>query len=352
MRTSSRILTRLAVSFAAGSALVPAPSLAEINVVASIKPVHSLVAGVMQGIGEPVLLVKSGGSEHGYSARPSEARSLEQAEVVFWVGEPLETFLLKPLQALAGNAKIVELWQVPGVTLLAAREGGVWEAHEHGDEHVSPGVDRSGRQHLDEHEHQGGHAEPGGYEHSEAQNEAAQQPPHGQTDMHIWLDPRNAEALTAGIAAALGDADPPNASIYEANAERLRQQLDELDHSLQDRLVAVANRPYVVFHDAYQYFERRYGVRAVGALTINPTLQPSARRLLEIQGRLEQLNAACVFAEPQFEPALVETVLEGTSAKKGLLDPLGADLEAGPEQYFQLMYRLADSLVSCLGEAK
>ena len=140
--------------------------------------------------------------------------------------------------------------------------------------------------------------------------------------------------------------------IYRANAERLRQQLDELDRSLQDRLVAVADRPYVVFHDAYQYFERRYGVRAVGALTINPTLQPSARRLLEIQGRLEQLNAACVFAEPQFEPALVETVLEGTSARKGLLDPLGADLEAGPEQYFQLMYRLADSLVSCLGTAQ
>ena len=126
--------------------MVPAPGLAEINVVASIKPVHSLVAGVMQGIGEPVLLVKSGGSEHGYSVRPSEARSLEQAEVVFWVGEPLETFLLKPLQALAGNAKIVELWQVPGLTLLAAREGGVWEAHEHGDEQVRPVVDRSGRQ--------------------------------------------------------------------------------------------------------------------------------------------------------------------------------------------------------------
>jgi zinc transport system substrate-binding protein len=327
-----RALTRLAVLLGAGSALVPTPGLAEIDVVASIKPLHSLVAGVMQGIGEPVLVVKGGGSEHGYSVRPSAARSLEQAEVVFWVGEPLETFLIKPLQALAGHARIVALWEVPGLTLLAARAGGMWESHDD--------------------THAGDHAQPHEYEGSEAENEAAEEPAHGQTDMHIWLDPGNAKVLTAAIAAALGDADPPNASIYRGNAERMRQQLDELDRSLEDRLMAVGDRPYVVFHDAYQYFERRYEMRAVGAITINPTLRPSARRLQEIQDRLQQLNAACVFAEPQFEPALVDTVLEGTGARKGLLDPLGADLDAGPEQYFQLMSRLADSLIDCLGESQ
>jgi zinc transport system substrate-binding protein len=170
--------------------------------------------------------------------------------------------------------------------------------------------------------------------------------------MHIWLDPGNAKVLTGAIAAALGDADPPNASIYQANAEQLRERLEELDRSLEDRLTTVADRPYVVFHDAYQYFERRYGVKAVGAITINPTVRPSARRLREIQGQLEELNAACVFAEPQFEPALVDTVIEGTSARKGVLDPLGADLEAGPEQYFELLDGLADSLISCLGTAQ
>ena len=230
--------------------------------------------------------------------------------MVFWVGEPLETFLLKPLQALAGNAKIVELWRStrphPPCGPRRRRVGKPTSTATSMSAPVSIGAGASTPMSMST---KAGHAEPGGYEHSQAQNEAAEQHPHGQTDMHIWLDPRNAEALAAGIAAALGDADPPNASIYRANAERLRHQLDELDRSLQDRLVAVADRPYVVFHDAYQYFERRYGVRAVGALTINPTLQPSARRLLEIQGRLEQLNAACVFAEPQFEPALVETVL-------------------------------------------
>jgi zinc transport system substrate-binding protein len=151
---------------------------------------------------------------------------------------------------------------------------------------------------------------------------------------------------------ALADADPSNAATYQANAERLRQRLDELDRSLRDRLAAVTDRPYVVFHDGYQYFEHRYGVRAVGAITINPTVRPSAQRLGEIHERLERLDAACVFAEPQFEPTLVDTVIEGTSAKKGVLDPLGAALDAGPAQYFELLNSLGSSLIDCLGTAK
>jgi zinc transport system substrate-binding protein len=175
---------------------------------------------------------------------------------------------------------------------------------------------------------------------------------HGETDMHVWLDPGNAKALAEAIANTLADADPDHGAIYRANAERLRQRLDELDRSLEDRLASVADRPYVVFHDAYQYFEHRYGVKAVGAITINPTVRPSAQRLREIHARLEQLDAACVFAEPQFEPTLVETLIEGTSAKRGVLDPLGAAADAGPNHYFQLLNGLADSLVDCLGTEK
>jgi zinc transport system substrate-binding protein len=325
---------------------------AEIDVVASIKPVHALIAGVMQGIGEPVLLVKGTGSEHSYSLRPSEARALEQAEVVFWVGETMETFLIKPLRALAGSAKVVELWQVPGLTLLATREGGMWETHEHDDEHASADASYRNSERAEEHEDEGEHAvmREGESEYAEAGHEADHA--HGETDMHIWLDPGNAKVLAGAIAIALSDADPSNAAIYQINAERLRQQLDELDRSLQDRLATVADRPYVVFHDGYQYFEHRYGVNAVGAITINPTVRPSAQRLREIHERLEQLDAACVFAEPQFEPTLVDTVIEGTSAKKGVLDPLGAALDAGPDQYFELLNNLADSLINCLGTAK
>ena len=176
--------------------------------------------------------------------------------------------------------------------------------------------------------------------HGEVEHRAAHHA-QGETDMHIWLDPGNAKVLAAAIASALGEADPSNAAAYHANAERLRERLDELDRSLEDRLATVADRPYVVFHDAYHNFEHRYGVKAVGAITINPTVRPSAQRLAEIREQLEQLDAACVFAEPQFEPTLVETVIEGTSAQTGVLDPLGAALDAGPDQYFQLMNGLA-----------
>jgi zinc transport system substrate-binding protein len=301
-------------------------------VVASIKPVHSLVTGVMAGRGEPVLLVQATGSEHSYSLRPSQAWALDQADVVFWIGETMETFLIKPLQALSANAKVVALWQTPGLNLLPTREGGMWEERDHGDEHAD------------------GDAGHGEAEQAEAHQEGEHA--HGETDMHVWLDPGNAKALVAAIATTLSDADPRNASTYQTNAARLDQRLDELDRSLRSRLAAVADRPYVVFHDAYQYFERRYGVSAVGAITINPTLQPGARRLGAIRERLEHLDAACVFAEPQFEPALVDTLIEGTSAGKGVLDPLGAALEEGPDQYFGLMHGLADSLVECLGTAK
>jgi zinc transport system substrate-binding protein len=329
----------LSVGCTGGSAL----GAAEIDVVVSIKPVHSLVAGVMEGVGEPALLVKGTGSEHSYSLRPSEARALDQAEVVFWVGETMETFLIKPLEALAGDARDVELWEVPGLTLLPPREGGMWEAHEHGDEHADA---NSEGEH--EHEGEGAHAEAHEDEGAHAEADHA----HGETDLHVWLDPGNAGVMTAAIASVLSEADPENATVYRANAARLRQQLDELDRSLEDRLAAVADRPYVVFHDAYQYFEHRYGVKAVGAIAINPTLRPSAQRLDEIHERLEQLDAGCVFAEPQFEPALVDTVIEGTNARKGVLDPLGAALDTGPDQYFQLMNGLADSLVNCLGRTQ
>jgi zinc transport system substrate-binding protein len=295
----------------------------EIQVVASIKPIHSLVAGVMQGVGEPVLLVKGAASPHSYSMRPSEARAVEESDVVFWVGEGLETFLVKPLQALAAGADVVELSEAQGVHLLRTREGGVWDEHQHED-------------HGDEQQAEHGH----GDEHV-----------HGAFDMHLWLDPHNAEAMVGAIVAALSQADPDHATIYQRNGSRLHGQLEQLDETLSTRLKPVRDRPFVVFHDAYQYFQNRYGLDGVGAISVDPGRRPGAQRLQEIRHRLEELDAACVFAEPQFEPALVDTVIEGTSTRKGVLDPLGANLAAGPEQYFRVMNGLADSVIDCLGTA-
>jgi zinc transport system substrate-binding protein len=303
---------------------------AEVRVVASIKPLHSLVAGVMQDVAAPVLLVKGAGSPHTYSLRPSEARALAAADVVFWVGAGLEAFLVKPVHALAGNAEVLALSEAPGVHLLATREGGMWEAHEH-DDHAEQHVGNHDAEHERGEEH--GHA-------------------HGQFDMHVWLDPRNAEAMVGAIVATLSDADPDNAATYQSNGDSLRQRLQDLHQSLTTGLEPVRDRPFVVFHDAYHYFENRYGLNAVGSIAVDPGRRPGAQRLAEIQHRLEELDAACVFAEPQFEPALVDTVIEGTSARKGVLDPLGASLDDGPDQYFQLMNGLAASLVGCLGPAR
>jgi zinc transport system substrate-binding protein len=295
-----------------GATLLPSLAIAAApDVVVSIKPIHSLVAGVMAGVGEPQLIVSGGSSPHVYSLRPSDARKLDGAQLVFWVGPILEGFLEKPLTSLAGKAEIVELDYAPGVALLPARHGGDWEAD--GDEHA--------------------HAA-----------SAAEQ------DGHLWLDPENAKAIVRLAEAKIAALDPANAPRYASNAAALAQRLDALDARLRQRLAPVRGRPFVVFHDAYQYLERRYGLKAIGSITVSPEHLPGAQRIQAIHAKVAALGAACVFSEPQFEPRLVGTVIEGTHARTGVLDPEGASLHAGPELYFTLVDDLADALVTCLGQ--
>lgn len=314
---SVRSFRRTLLALAAPLLLATAAA-AEPQVVASIRPVHSLVAGVMQGVGEPVLLLSGAASPHDYSLRPSDARALENATAIFWVGEGLEAFLAKPLGTLAGAARIVALGEAEGIALLPTRAGGIRHEEAHEEE-----------PHAEEHEHEDDHE-------------------HGAHDMHLWLDPDNAAAMVDAIVGALAAVDPANGTRYEANGRELRARLAALDEALREQLAPVADRPFVVFHDAYQYFVQRYGLNEVGAITVDPQRRPGAQRLTEIRARLQELGAACVFAEPQFEPAVVDTVIEGSAARKGVLDPLGATLEAGPEQYFLLLHGLAGALVDCL----
>lgn len=295
-----------------------------VKVVASVKPIHSLVAGVMKGVAEPSLLVKGAASPHSFNLRPSDARALNQADLVFWVGEDLETFLTKPIQSLAGKAQSVALMETSGLTLLPTREGGAWEKHE------DHGHDDHGH---DDHAHEAGH----GDEHE-----------HGEHDAHVWLDVGNARKMVAAIAGKLSERDSANAARYQANAASLTERLTALDAELKTTLAPVKDRPFVVFHDAYHYLEHRYGLNAVGAITVSPDQRPSAQRLSQLRSKISSLDAACVFAEPQFEPTLVATVVEKTPAKRGTLDPLGAALDDGPELYFTLMRGMAASLVSCL----
>jgi len=295
-------------------------------VVASVKPVHSLVASVMAGVREPALLVKGAASPHTYSLTPSDAAALENADLVFWVGEGFELFLAKPLQSLSDESRIVELADIDGLVLLPPREGGLWEPHmdEHAeDEHAED--EHVGEEHAEDEHHE-----------------------HGAFDGHLWLDPRNAKLMAAEIARVLSERDPEHADIYKRNGDILQAELDALDAEMAARLAPVKRVPFIVFHDAYQYFEKRYGLAAVGSIMVSPEQPPGARRLQEIQEKIAAHGARCVFREPNFEPALVDTVIAGTTARPGVLDPEGASLTEGADLYFGLLRGIADSLRSCL----
>jgi zinc transport system substrate-binding protein len=286
------------------------------TVVASILPIHSLVAGVMDGIGTPHLLLPGGASPHAYALRPSDARQLAEARVVFWVGEALETFLERPLVTLARKARVFEVLETKGLVRLSLRSGGLWE---------SDAVDSAGRKENEPEDHH-----------------------HKGIDAHVWLDPANARMITAAAAAALAEVDPANAARYAANVRAMDDRLRALDSRLKNALQPVKNKSYIVFHDAYQYLERRYGLGAAGAVTVSPGRSPGARRLIEIRERIRSANAACVFIEPQFEPRIAQTVVEDTGARVAVLDPLGATLTPGKDAYFALMEGLAAALVRCL----
>ncbi len=318
----------LAAVLAAAAALpahAEAPAHAQApKVVVSIKPIHSLVASVMHGVGEPTLLVRGGASPHSYTMKPSDAKALSAADLVVWVGPELESFLEKPLRANAPRATLLTLMDLKGLTLLETREGGAWDAHDHGK--------KRGHGHQD-HDHK---------DHDHADE-------HGELNTHIWLDPANARAIVEAAAEALAAGDPANAEAYRKNADRKLQELDALDAELKAALAPVKDKPFVVFHDAYQYFEARYGLSAVGSITVSPDRRPSAKRLSAIRAKIGGLGAACVFAEPQFEPTLVRTVVEGTKARTGVLDPEGSELPEGEALYPTLMRNLAASLRGCLG---
>lgn len=275
------------------------------QVLATIKPVHALVAAVMGR--SPELLIQGAQSEHAYALKPSDARRIESARLIFEIGPDLETYLERPLATLAPHATVVVLERAPGVRLLPARRGGLWEDGSDGD---------------------------------------------GPTDPHIWLDPENAIAMTRAIAAALSRADPARAPLYAVNARRQIAMLAALERELAARLAPLRGRPYIVFHDGYQYFERRFGLASVGAVTVAPDRPIGPRRVSLLRARIAQGGIACVFREPQFPPALIATLVEGSRTRTGVLDPLGAALAPGPGLYAKLLRGLDESLATCLAKTR
>lgn len=272
------------------------------EVVVTIQPLHSLVAGVMHGVGEPRLLVQGGASPHDFALKPSDARLLSGAALVVLADEGLEGFLAKPLKTIAGKAEVIEMSALPGMTLLPRREGGVWEEDEHG-----------------------------GHDHR-----------HDGHDPHVWLDPANAMVLVKAVAEKLAAMDPANAATYRGNAEKHLVSLDGIDLALRDRLKLVSDVPYVVFHDAYQYLEHRYGLSPAGSVTVDPERPPSAKRMAKLRDRLKAANVRCVFREPQFPAAVVDRLADSAGARVAVLDPLGTGA------YASMMEALSGNLAQCL----
>ena len=315
---------------------------ADINVVTSIKPVHSLVSSVMKGVGSPYLILDGASSPHTYSLKPSEARKLQDAELVFWMGDEIETFLKEPIKNISGSAAIIKLLNAHGLKRIEFREGGMFDDHGH-DDHKEHAEKEHDHGHDDHEKHAEKKHDHGHDDHEKYDNHA-----HGEIDPHVWLDPVNAKALVHEIEEALVKADPAHSSIYRENARKLKSQLDSLVNELRDQLEPVQDKSFIVFHDAYHYFEQRFDVSAVGSMTVSPEVLPGAQRISELREKIMSLGAACIFSEPQFEPKLVKSLVEGSGAKTGVLDPLGASIASGPDMYFQLLRNMASSIKTCL----
>jgi zinc transport system substrate-binding protein len=350
-----RFLGSLAGLLLSSSALASPP-----NVAVDISPVHSLVTQVMYGVATPDLLIQPEASPHSYSLRPSEAQALSDADIVFWMSEGLTPWLEKSLDTLSSKAHKVEMIAVKGTTVRAFREGATFEGHDDHDEH-------EGEQQSDDHaNHEEAHQdhEPGWFdqflslfssddhvhEHEEEAHHDDHHDEHNHEgeDPHAWLDPLNAKVWVLKIRDVLVAHDPENAVAYEQNAEKTLARLDQQIDTINQATQQMDQLQFIVFHDAYQYFERRFGVLAAGSISLGDAQDPSPARVGEIRDVVKKLNITCVFSEPQYNAGLVNSVFEGTSVKTiGIMDPLGANIKVGKDQYEQLLNSMLSSLKQC-----
>ncbi len=303
MRRLAFVVSLVGATLTAGSAMA-------VEVLVSIKPLHSLVASVMGQTGTPTLLLDGAADPHSYALRPSDAQALRRAQLVFLAGGGLETFLDKPLRSLSKAPTVVRMADIPGITPLQPREGGLWEPDED-----------------DDHGHHG----------------------HDDTvDPHLWLDPVNARAFVLAAGEALAAVDPTQAATYRTNAQATAQRIEILDSELGQMLRPVQRVPFLVFHDAFQYLDHHYGLTAAGSVSIDPERQPGAKRVKALRDRIKAGGIACMLRQPQFSPKLVDSLVSGLPVRVGVLDDLGATVPAGPEAYDTLLRNAATALRDCL----
>ena len=310
---------------------------AELKVVASIKPIHSLASYLMDGVGKPSLIVDGYASPHGFALKPSHAKMLQEADIIFWVGEDLENFLEKPLSSIAKKAEKIELMEAHGLNKLKFRERNIFDDH---DDH---GHDDHGHKKKDDHDDHDDHGHKKKDDHDDHDDHEGHH--HGEFDPHIWLDPINAKVILNEMVEHLIENDAKNASTYKSNLDKALKDIDKLTMEVMTELNQSTSS--IVFHDAYQYFEKRFNVNVLGAFTVNTDVMPGAEQLSEIREIIEHDKVACVFSEPQFNPDIIKAVAKDMNIKSGVIDPLGATLNPGKDLYFDLIKNMSKSFKGC-----
>ncbi len=328
---------------------------ADVKVVASIKPIHSLASYLMDGVGKPDLIVDGYASPHGFAMKPSHAKMLQEADLIFWVGEDLEAFLEKPLKSIAKKAEKIELMATKNLNVLKFRERNIFDEHDHDDhghdDHAKKKDDHDDHDHDkkakkdDDHDHDQDHDSHAKKEDGHDDHDDHDGHHHGEFDPHIWLDPINAKAILNEMVEHLIENDAANASIYKKNLDKALNELDKLTMNVMTDLNK--STASIVFHDAYQYFEERFNVNVLGAFTVNTDVMPGAEQLKEIREIIEHDNVSCVFSEPQFNPDIINAVAKDMNIKTGVLDPLGATLNPGKGLYFDLIKNMSSSFKGC-----
>ena len=323
----------------------------EIKVVASIKPIHSLASYLMDGIAKPDLIVDGYASPHGFAMKPSHAKMLQNADLIFWVGEDIESFLEKPLNSIAKRAEKIELMDIKGLNVLEFRERNIFDDHDdhdhdgHAKKKKDDHDDHEGhsKKKKDDHDDHDGHAKKKKDEHDDHDDHEGHA--HGEYDPHIWLDPINAKVILKEMTEHLIENDSKNASTYKSNLDKALKDIDKLTMDVMTELnQSVAS---IVFHDAYQYFEERFNVNILGAFTVNTDVMPGAEQLAEIREIIEHDKVSCVFSEPQFNPDIIKAVAKDMNIKTGVIDPLGATLDPGKDLYFDLINNMSSSFKGC-----
>lgn len=309
------------------------------NVVADIAPVHSLVSLVMKGIGQPQMLIPQNASPHHYAMRPSEAKALQEANLVVYLGEDLTPWLEPLFETVAASAEPLDLSEVDGVLRLSYREGPVFGEQKGHDDHD----DHEGHDHEKE-----GHDDHEGHDHEKGGRDDHAHHDHDGNDPHMWLDPTNALVWLDAIASELGHIDPKNAARYRANAKMAKEEISHEIHHIEDRLKSVKGEPFLVFHDAYQYFENRFGIFATGSIALSDASKPSAKRLQQLKHHFEEEGIHCVLSESQYPSELIDSVFGGFEPHIGVIDPIGVDLELGFGLYLQLLENVALGIAQCV----